>query len=401
MFEETINIFRLQSEQKGLKLELNFDKDMPKALLIDEVRLKEILINLIGNAFKFTEEGYIKIDVVVDEVYEHTSKIDLTIMVKDSGIGISKLNQEKIFNIFEQSENQDTKKYGGTGLGLAISKKLAILMGGSLRVESELGEGSNFIVSLKNIDIASLTNEDTDTESKIDYTSIKFESAVILIADDIKENRDLIKESFSDTDIKIIEAPDGKKALEIAKTQELDMIFMDIRMPVMDGYVATRLIKEFSSVPVVALTASIMQEELEKLEGERFSGYLRKPVSRGELFKEVSKYIKYKSNITKDVEEDISVSASISNAQGVIAFLNALEPEIEMLYKEAKSTNNISVITDFSKALLALSLKHNVEYMVNYSELLLEKIDAFEINSISEMLKDYESKIEKLNSYIE
>ncbi|MEA3371487.1 MAG: transporter substrate-binding domain-containing protein [Campylobacterota bacterium] len=399
MFEETINIFRLQSEQKGLKLELNLDKDIPKALLIDEVRLKEILINLIGNAFKFTEEGYIKVDVVVNEVYEHTSKIDLTIMVKDSGIGISKLNQEKIFNIFEQSENQDTKKYGGTGLGLAISKKLAILMGGSLRVESELGEGSNFIVSLKNIDIASLTNEEKESESKIDYSSIKFQSAVILIADDIKENRDLIKESFSDTNIEIIEAVDGKKALEIAKTQELDMIFMDIRMPVMDGYVATRLIKEFSSVPVVALTASIMQEELKKLEGERFSGYLRKPVSRGELFKEVSKYIKYKSDMTEDVEEDTSVS--INNAEEVITFLNALEPEIGILYKEAKSTNNISVITDFSKKLLALSLKHNVGYMIDYSELLLEKIDAFEINSISKMLEDYEGKLEKLSSHIE
>ena len=396
MLEETINIFKLEAEQKGLKLELTLDDKMPKALLFDQVRLKEILINLIGNAFKFTEKGYIKVVVTVDEVYEHSSKIDLTIMVKDSGIGISKSNQEKIFNIFEQSESQDTKKYGGTGLGLAISRKLANLMGGSLTVESELDKGSNFIVSLKNIDIASLTHEDTDSESNIDFSSVNFESAVVLIVDDIKENRDLVKESFSDTEIKVIEASDGKKAIEIAKSQELDIILMDIRMPVMDGYTATRLIKEFSSVPVVALTASIMQGELKKLEGERFSGYLRKPVSREELFKEMSKYVNYSTNSIREKEEDIA----IADTQDLRNFLDSLKPEVEMLYKEAKSTNNISIITDFSKALLALSLKYNIEYMVDYSELLLEKIDSFEINSISGMLNDYEHKIEALKIVI-
>jgi len=317
-------------------------------------------------------------------------------MVKDSGIGISKFNQEKIFNIFEQSENQDTKKYGGTGLGLAISKKLTYLMGGSLVVESELGKGSNFIISLKNIDIASLTYEDTDSESNIDYSLINFESAVVLIVDDIKENRDLVKESFSDTKIKVIEASNGKKAIEIAKSQELDAILMDIRMPVMDGYTATRLIKEFSSVPVVALTASIMQDELKKLEGERFSGYLRKPVSREEFFKEMSKYIQYDTNITDEKEEEIVVTDS----KELRDFLDSLKPEVERLYEKAKSTNNISIITDFSKALLALSLKYNIEYMINYSELLLEKIDAFDINSITEMLNDYEHKIEALKIVI-
>ena len=397
MFEETINIFKLQAEQKGLKLELTLDENMPKALLFDQVRLKEILINLIGNALKFTEKGYIKVVAMVNEVYEHTSKIDLTIIVKDSGIGISKSNQEKVFNIFEQSESQDTKKYGGTGLGLAISRKLANLMGGSLTLKSELGEGSSFIFGLKNIDIASLNDENIKSESSIDYHSIEFEKAIILVVDDVDENRELVKESFHGSNVTVIESKNGKEAIDIAKTQELDLILMDIRMPVMDGYRATRLIKEFSSVPIIALTASIMQDELKKLEGERFNGYLRKPVSREELFKEVSKYVKYSTTITIEKEEE---NIRVTDTQELRNFLDSLEPEVEMLYEEAKSTNNISIITDFSKALLALSLKYNIEHMINYSELLLEKIDSFEINSISSMLNDYEHKIEALKIVI-
>ena len=396
ILEETVNIFELEAEKKGLKLELTLDNEMPKALLLDQIRLKEILINLIGNAFKFTEKGYINVVITVDEVYEHLSKIDLTIMVKDSGIGISKSNQEKVFNIFEQSENQDTKRYGGTGLGLSISRKLANLMGGSLTVESELGKGSSFIVSLKNIDIASIINEDIESKSDIDFSSIKFESAVVLIVDDIKENRDLVKESFHDTEIKVLEASNGKEAVEIAKNQELDVILMDIRMPVMDGYMATKLIKEFSSVPIMALTASIMQDELKKPDSEKFSGYLRKPISREELFKEMSKYVKFSTYINTEKSEEIS----ITDTQELRDFLDSLKPEVEILYKEAKSTNNISVITDFSKALLTLSLKYKIEYMIHYSKLLLEKIDSFEINSISIMLDDYEDKIEALKVVI-
>ena len=392
IIEETIDIFKLQAEQKGLKLELTLDDNIPSAILIDQIRLKEILINLIGNALKFTENGYVKVVVIVDEVYEHTSKVDLTIIVKDSGLGISKSNQEKVFNIFEQSENQDTKKYGGTGLGLAISRKLSNLMGGSLTLKSEFGKGSNFILSLKNLDIASLNDKESENKLTVDYTSIEFSKAIVLVVDDVYENRELVKESFYSTNIEVIEADNGKKAIDIAKSQQIDLILMDIRMPVMDGYHATRLIKEFSSVPVIALTASIMQDELQKLEGERFNGYLRKPVSKEELFIEVSKYIKYKSSDVSEVEEKISIPVE----DDLKNFLDNLRPEIELLYKEAIATNNISTITQFTKALLEQALRYKIEYMVDYSELLLEKIDAFEINTISKMLNEYESKIEKL-----
>ncbi len=394
IFEETIDIFKLQAEQKGLKLEVDISREMPTSLLIDAVRFKQVLINLIGNALKFTEQGHIKVVVTVNKVYEHMSKIDLTIRIEDSGIGIPKSEQENIFNIFVQTQNQDVRKYGGTGLGLSISKKLVTLMNGTLRVESEVGVGSAFIISLKKIDIASLDDEDMQDPS-IEYGSVKFDNALILIVDDIKENRDLIKESFSGTKVKVIEAVNGKEAIEIVKSNDIDLILMDIRMPVMDGYTATRLIKEFSTVPIIALTASIMQDELKKLEGERFNGYLRKPVSKNELFKEVSRFLNYNNAIAKaEVKEEIK----IDDIEELTKFLAHIKPEIEQLYKQSRTTNDLAIITQFSKTLLELALKHNIKDMINYSELLLEKINTFEIDSISSMLDSYPIKTKELQS---
>ena len=395
LFEESINIFKLQAEQKGLKLELIIDENIPKSLLLDSFRVKEIVINLIGNAIKFTEHGYIKIIVLVDDVYEHKSKVDLTIKIKDSGIGIEKSNLEKIFNIFEQSQNQDVRKYGGTGLGLAISKKLAILMEGTLDVESEVGVGSTFMLCLKNIDIASISNEYSDSKIATNYDFIKFKKAVLLVVDDVDENRKLVRENFNDTEVEVIEAMNGNEAIEVIKKIDVDLILMDIRMPVMDGYSATRLIKEFSKVPIVALSASMMQDEFKKLDGGRFDGYLRKPVTKNELFKEVSRFLDYEDISSKKEKNTVLKIADIKELSD---FLNSVDVEVTELYEDAIRTNDLKLIEEFTTKLEELSLKHDIKYMLDYSELLQEKLDAFEINSISMMLQDYKKKIEELKS---
>ncbi|MCF6340464.1 MAG: transporter substrate-binding domain-containing protein [Sulfurimonas sp.] len=396
VLEETIAIFKLLVKQKGLKLELILDEDIPTSLLLDSHRFKEILINLIGNAIKFTDSGYVKVIVLVDEVYEHNSKVDLTFKVKDSGIGIEKSNIEKIFNMFEQSENQDTKKYGGTGLGLAISRKLAILMGATLEVKSEFGAGSEFIVSFKGLDIASIGDEDNFCKATTDNSSIVFDSATILLVDDVKQNRDLVRENFRDTKVKVLEATNGKEAVEIARDREIDLIIMDIRMPVMDGYSATRIIKEFSDVPVVALTASIIQNELKKLDGNRFDGFLRKPVSKDELFKEVIKFLSYESIVTTLEEKNKEID--IQNIEELRDFLDVVDDEMQKLYIKAETTNDLSIISTFCQKLLKLSKKYNIKPMIDYSELLLHKIEIFEIDSINIMLENYIKKIEELKS---
>ena len=188
-------------------------------------------------------------------------------------------------------------------MGLAISRKLAILMGGSLSVESKLKEGSTFILSLKDIDIASLSHDEIKENSIGDMSVIELDAAVILVVDDITENRDLVKESFY-SKIKVIEASNGQEAIQAVENNSVDLILMDIRMPVMNGYTATRLIKEDNKIPIIALTASIMQEDLKKLEGSQFDGYLRKPVSKNELIKELSKFLRFQEPILTTVEKE-------------------------------------------------------------------------------------------------
>ncbi|WP_345979340.1 transporter substrate-binding domain-containing protein [Sulfurimonas sp. HSL3-2] len=397
ILQESINLFTLQAEQKGLSLELDIDEKMPEAVFTDQVRLKQILINLIGNALKFTDEGYIKVIVEVKSVHEHLSKVDIKIKVQDSGIGIPQNAQDKIFNIFEQQENQDVRKYGGTGLGLAISRKLALLMGGSLNVESEVGKGSTFILNLKNLDIASLHDKEAQDEVLADYTEIEFQDAVILVADDIEQNRRLVTESFYGTNIKVIEAVDGQDAVQKAASNKIDLILMDIRMPVLDGYSATRIIKESLDVPIIALTASIMQQELEKIKVQRFDGYLRKPVSKNELYHEVSKFLKY---IKKEVQPKVKEEIKVENLEELQIFLDALSPEIEELYVQAANNNDLEQISTFATALKELATKHNIQHMMEYSETLLEKIEMFEIEEISKMLGRYKKNIESLSLHV-
>lgn len=400
ILEESIDLFRLQAQKKGLELSLILDENMPGSLLLDPVRFKEIMINLMGNALKFTDEGYIKITVNVDEVHEHMSKVDITIKVEDSGIGISKEQQESVFNTFVQTENQDVKKYGGTGLGLSISRKLANLMNGRLELESELGSGATFILSLKDVDFASLSEEEVCEEKYVDERLIEFEPAKVLIVDDVDENRNLVKESMRNSNLEVIEAANGKEAIELAKQEEIALIFMDIRMPVMDGYSATRIIKEFKEVPIIALTASVMQDELEKLDGYRFDGYLRKPVTKSELFLELSHHLKHTVLASQEsVELEVVEEALNLDEQDLDRFLERLEREAHPLYLKAISTNDMQIISTFAQKLLTLSIEYNVSPMIEFAKSLQELIETFEIEGIGMLLDQYGDKIDKLKMH--
>lgn len=391
LIDETLSLFVLQAQQKGIHLDVEIDPSLPKALLCDGVRIKEVLINLVGNALKFTEEGSIRVYVKAFKIDKHLSKVDLEIRVKDSGIGISKEAQERIFETFEQQKNQDIAKYGGTGLGLSISKKLAILMDGSLDVESEVGEGATFILKIKHLDIASM--DEAYEQGEIDAGSIEFDAAVILVADDVAYNRELIKESFAQTNIELIEAINGEDAIAKVKERNIDLILMDIRMPVMDGYSATRIIKEDFDIPVIALTASIMQEEIDKIKSQRFDAYLRKPVSREELYTEISKFLKHTKKFVQ-LHQDQEIK--ISSKQDLRAFLDALTSDIQKSYTQALKSNDLGDITKFAGTLLECAQEFGIEFMMLYAHDLLERIESFEIDSIETLMRQYPKNIELL-----
>ena len=386
LFTELANIFMMKMREKKIDFILDIDPVIPQSLQLDATRLRQILFNLIGNAVKFTDQGCIRVKVRTNNEDEIGSKLDLQIDVEDTGVGISENQLQTVFLDFEQSSGQDAKKYGGTGLGLSISKRLVELMGGQISLKSQLGKGSTFTFKLKNVAIASLAIQVKDTVPETN-TQISFLPCKILIVDDIADNRDLLLALFADTQIQIEMAENGLDAVNRAKQKTFDLVLMDIRMPVMNGYQAAEEIKLFSNVPIVALTASVMTDQFERLKSNNFDGYLRKPVLRSELFKELSRFLPFENiAITEHVQEiEPLTDSELESLSDAIEGLKKLSKQCEAIAK----TNKISDIKAFANTILELAQQYPVKRINEYATLLLADVDSFDIAGIKRALNDY------------
>ncbi|MCP4110965.1 MAG: response regulator [Desulfobacteraceae bacterium] len=229
IFNEIEHIFRLKITDKNLQFITEIDKELPTALILDETRLRQILLNLVGNAVKFTEQGHIRLSV--KKIYKtgDKSSIDLIISVEDTGIGIPEQDQATIFESFKQQYGHDAKKFGGTGLGLSISKRLTEIMNGRISVRSTVGVGSAFEITLRDVNISSA--EISAIACDIENTS--FEKAKVLVVDDIESNRDMLNEVLVMVNLEVLTAENGQEAVLLAREYQPDIILMDIRMPVM------------------------------------------------------------------------------------------------------------------------------------------------------------------------
>jgi len=384
---EITSIFMMSTQNKNIDLILNVDEAIPRALLIDEVRLRQVLFNLIGNAVKFTNEGFITLRIKSFNIDEHLSKLDLELSVEDTGIGIPKKELTKIFHEFEQTDGQDNRKYGGTGLGLSISKRLCEMMDGKIDVQSEQGVGTTFIVYLYNIDISSISNVQTIEEEQLQSAkNIFFEKSKILVVDDIEDNIELIVKNFEGSEVEIVTACDGLEAIEQFKREKPDLILMDIRMPKMDGYTAASEIKKISDVPIVALTASVMQDEHERSKREHFDGFLRKPVLRYNLFQELSNFLPHSIVENKREDEEIVFLSELARVN-LPTILNIIHSKIEPLHAKAIKTNNIADVKVMAQAVATLAAKYEVTILDKYASALYEAIDQFDIGSIEVLLK--------------
>lgn len=303
---EIENLFKPKANEKGIDLYSDLDLNLPKSFKADDIRLKQILLNLVGNAVKFTESGEIEIQVKVVRI--QSGLFDLEISVRDTGIGIPDEEQDRIFESFSQQYGQDNKKYGGTGLGLAISKRLASLMGGRISLESKQGKGSTFKLFLPNLEHSEDVVEKSESYLWKDEKFF-FKGSSILVVDDVSQNRALVANYLEKQNLKLIEADGGEIAVDLAHKLKPDLILMDIRMPGMSGFDATleiRKIKGLEKVPIIAFTASTMQRDIEKLR-LHFDGYLRKPVHRSTLLNELLRFLpveKFESNSSEALEAE-------------------------------------------------------------------------------------------------
>ncbi len=387
LFTELLDIFMVDVRKKGLNMALEVAPEIPVSLMLDAIRLRQILVNIIGNAVKFTEKGGVRVIAAVVNVDKIHSKVDLIIEVEDTGIGIPERQLQVIFDEFEQTEAQHLSKFGGTGLGLAISRRLIELMGGSISVQSEVGRGSKFTICLNDIDVASVKQQVAVSEKR-DTPEIKFEPAVVLIVDDIENNRQLISENFSGTEVAVLEAENGEEAVEKVHQQKIDLILMDIRMPVMDGYQAARLIKnQFNDLPIIALTASVMKDEHERIKSENFDSYLRKPISRYELFTTMARFLEH-HQVIKETAQSLKISLSLSEQKVLPDVLKNLEKMTEQ-WRVIQSNNNISDIKNFASDLISVAEQFHFEPLSRYAEQLLEQITTFDVMGIKASLEGF------------
>ena len=282
-------MFRSRTDAMGLQLLVERDIYLPDHIFCDESRLRQVLVNLVGNAVKFTEKGGVSVRVRVEPVHGRPAgeekNMSLVVEVEDSGPGIPRKDLDSIFEAFRQSEAGT--KAGGTGLGLAISRKLVEMMGGRLTVESEVGKGSCFHFDVRLEPAGTLAEKETLKPDNIVGLDLGSSPWRILIVDDIKTNRDLLLSLLKPIGFEVREAENGAGAIEIFQDWKPHAVLMDMRMPVMDGYEATRWIKADkagAATPVIAVTASAFKESKEEILATGASAYLRKPFRMGELY---------------------------------------------------------------------------------------------------------------------
>ncbi|MCC5816719.1 MAG: response regulator [Leptospira sp.] len=300
LIEQISEMFYPDINQKQLELRIKISSEVPQYVYLDPIRIRQIFVNLLGNSIKFTEKGEIEICIEITEEQNQSGHRLFLFSVRDTGIGISQKNQSAIFEAFSQADGSTTRKYGGTGLGLTITNKILALMNSHLELESELDKGSLFFFRLYlPVEIGNENISDKPIlEDKKIITRLK-ENLSVLVVDDNPINRLLAKSMIISIipEAVIFEAENGEMAIKIFLEENPSLIFMDIQMPVMSGYEATKKIREIeesqniSKIAIVALTAGTIQDEKNRCIENGMNDYLSKPIDRTHLIDILHKWL--------------------------------------------------------------------------------------------------------------
>ncbi len=286
--------FQHQAQLKGIRLNATLESAIPLIIHSDPMRLRQILFNIVGNAIKFTDKG--EVNIRVKSIRSFKGRTSLQISVADQGVGISQEQAKQLFQPFIQADSSTTRKYGGTGLGLSLSRKLANKMGGDVTLsESALNKGSTFVVS---IDVGALDNvQFVDKVGLLQQNDLGFarlgagsslKDLSVLLVEDSHDNQDLLSQFLQAAGAKVQIAENGKIGIQQALEGKFDVVLMDIQMPILDGYRATRELRQHSfNKPILALTAHALKEERERCLAAGCDDHLVKPISRDELLRKV------------------------------------------------------------------------------------------------------------------
>ncbi len=368
LIKDIENLFATRCQSKGLDFSVQISKNLPKYIKADVQRLRQILINLLGNSLKFTQKGEIKL-----VIYETHNKIFFEL--KDSGIGISKENLEKVFKPFVQVK-QDNYTEQGTGLGLAITKELITLMGGNIYVKSEVNVGTQFYFSINYEKVEEKNFIQKDEIKQIVGVKNENFTKTILVVDDIKENRDLIVLLLNLYGFKTLQASSGFEALELFEKEKIDLIFMDILMENLDGLETTKQIrskKNGKDIPIITLSANVYDEDKKEALSSGANDFLPKPVEEKDILLILQKYLKIEleyenegnkdkidmkdeiKSLPKEFIEKLEQMALNMDNEGILTLLNdyevtvGLQNYIKILVGEFKYQELISFLIEYAK----------------------------------------------------
>ena len=308
IIEKLYSLFYQQATAKNIMLIYSISPEIPKHILVDEIRLLQILSNLTSNSIKFTDRGSVKVNLMVQERWDN--KIKIKVEVVDTGIGISEDNLKKLFESFSQVDTSSTKTYAGTGLGLVISKELCRIMNGDIGVETELGKGSTFWFTFETEEAQNVIPVAKSAERVGITNTFTTYKPKILLVDDNGINLLVASEILKKSGCEVVTIDNGLEAIEKVKTEKYDLIFMDIQMPKMDGITATREIKKLklpNLPPIIAMTAYSMKEDKEKFLIGGMDDYLAKPIKSENLIFKVKEWVNIPDEEENNQEEPIKV----------------------------------------------------------------------------------------------
>jgi signal transduction histidine kinase/CheY-like chemotaxis protein len=349
LLQDVALMFSASFKEKGIVYQSNVDEKIPEFLKTDAERLKQILINLIGNALKFTDKGTVTLGVSIiwDNDTERLMKLGFS--VNDTGSGIPIDKTESIFKRFEQLEHATTRQHGGTGLGLTIVKSLVNLLGGNVSVYSEMGKGSVFTFSILTDKLTTEEQQNVSLNEDEQHAAELADLSVykMLAVEDNKTNQLLLSHILKKYKANVQYVENGEQALHILQNQSFDLVLMDIQMPVMDGYVAIGHLRNdmLLKTPVIAMTAYVSADEKNKCLQSGFDGYLAKPLEEFTLISEIQKFLEPEKNertagILKE-EEDYFLNLVGGDMETAKTFINEMltqwevdKKTMEMIYKE-------------------------------------------------------------------
>ena len=393
-------LFSEPAAKKGLQLVCHVVDNLPHALLLDRTRLRQILINLVGNAVKFTDKGEIEINVLWEK--EATSShVTLVIEVQDTGVGIPQDRLDAIFKPFVQAGAHLEKEKQGTGLGLSIVKRLTEIMGGTVTVASVMGQGSAFHLRFPHVAIsARLAAADHPmTASKVDFNELR--AATLLVVDDNETNCRLIAGMFANSHHRLVFGSTGEEAIAKARELKPDILLLDVRMPGMDGYRVLDEIRKISTLeflPIIAVTASNLKSEDSKLR-ERFSGFVRKPFSQLELFEELADFLPRSpraepgSKTASPSQPETAPAASAPVPKELISQLRLLLLDPWPAIRDTVAVNESKI---FAQGLEGLGQRWHCQPLVTYAQKLLQDAENYAVTDLEKHLGEFGALVEQL-----